>query len=139
MSQPFLTIGVCGGKVWTLRYKVHKFAARINQANELGTQAPGPRLMMVTTMYDSEDDDFGDDGFEDDNFDAGDFDDDVELVDCPECGEEVYEEAEQCPYCGNFIVRSQIGGSSAWSGRPLWWLILGLVGIGATIVALVGY
>ena len=30
-----------------------------------------------------------------------------EVVACPECGEEVYEDAEQCPLCGAYIV--QIG------------------------------
>lgn len=41
-----------------------------------------------------------------DDDDEEDWKDDKELAyyPCPECGEDVYEEAEQCPYCGMYIV-----------------------------------
>ena len=61
-------------------------------------------------------------------------DDDAETVPCPECGEEVYEEAEQCPYCGQYIVHS--GRGYVWSGRPTWWIVLGILGILAVIFGL---
>jgi hypothetical protein len=32
-------------------------------------------------------------------------DDDAETIPCPYCRRPVYEEAEQCPYCSNYISR----------------------------------
>jgi hypothetical protein len=57
----------------------------------------------------------------------------VDLVPCPACGAEIYEDAEQCPKCGQYIVPD----TRAWSGKPLWWMLLGLVGIAAVIYTLV--
>ena len=51
----------------------------------------------------------------------------------PACGAEVYEDAERCPHCGEYIVRRL----QNWEGRPWWWVVLGLLGIGAVIWALV--
>jgi predicted RNA-binding Zn-ribbon protein involved in translation (DUF1610 family) len=63
-----------------------------------------------------------------------DLDDDGEtaVLPCPACGAEVYEDAERCPRCGEYIVRRLRG----WEGRPWWWVPLGLLGIGAVIWAL---
>jgi len=33
-------------------------------------------------------------------------DDEVEVVACPHCGAEIYEEAEQCPVCEQYVTRS---------------------------------
>lgn len=74
------------------------------------------------------DEDRDDEPFEDEVDDSWD-DDDVDLVACPQCGADVYEEAERCPYCGSYIVRS----SSLWQNKPWWWVALGLVGIMAVI------
>lgn len=63
-------------------------------------------------------------------------DDEASLtIPCPTCREEIYEEAEQCPYCGNYVVRT----STAWEGRPPWWILLGALGIVATIIALAAW
>ncbi|MEX2142099.1 MAG: hypothetical protein WD894_22725 [Pirellulales bacterium] len=51
---------------------------------------------------------------------------------CPRCGADVYEDAEQCPRCGEWITAE----TSPWSGRSLWWVILGVLGILALIWAL---
>ncbi|HVA46671.1 MAG TPA: zinc-ribbon domain-containing protein [Pirellulales bacterium] len=59
-------------------------------------------------------------------------DDSSELVRCPSCREEIYEDAEQCPYCGEYVVHS----ASGLSGRPLWFCALGLLGVVATIIFL---
>ena len=59
-------------------------------------------------------------------------DDQSETVPCPECGAEVYEDAVQCPVCGTYLSAE----SSPWHGRPIWWILLGLVGTGALIYAL---
>ncbi len=59
-------------------------------------------------------------------------DDEPALVDCPECGGAIYEEAEQCPLCGAYVIHR----SSLWTGRSLWWIVLGLLGIAAVILVL---
>lgn len=43
-------------------------------------------------------------------------DDDLEMIDCAACGESIYEEAESCHHCGEFVVR----GSSFLSKRKPW-------------------
>lgn len=61
----------------------------------------------------------------------GNFDDDTaETLPCPECGAEIYEESEQCPACGAYITFN----NSIWLGKPVWWIILGLLGIVATVL-----
>lgn len=63
-----------------------------------------------------------------------DLDDAAETLPCPHCGTEIYEEAEQCPVCGNYVTF----GTSIWSGRPIWWIALALVGLVATVLVLAG-
>lgn len=60
-------------------------------------------------------------------------DPDSDIVPCPHCGAEVYEDAPRCPDCGDFIVL----GGSAWSGRPAWWVLLAILGFLATLVTLI--
>lgn len=60
-------------------------------------------------------------------------DDLTETVACPACGAEVYEDAVRCPECGEYITHD----TRAWSGRPAWWIILGLLGILAVIAMLI--
>lgn len=62
-------------------------------------------------------------------------DDETDVLPCPACGAEVYEEAERCPACGAEIVRRL----RAWEGRPRWWIVLGLLGIGAVIYLLLPF
>lgn len=79
------------------------------------------------------DDDAWSDG-PDDEYETYD-DDDVTLTDpCPECGAEVYEDTPRCPACGSYITHQ----SNVWSGRPTWWILLGLIGVVATILVLAG-
>jgi len=69
------------------------------------------------------------DEYRDDDLDQ--YDDDFsETLPCPNCGKEIYEDAERCPYCGEYVVFT----NSQWVGRPLWWILLGILGILATIV-----
>jgi hypothetical protein len=58
--------------------------------------------------------------------------DESDVVTCPNCGAEVYEDAEQCPACGEWITRS----THPLSGRSWWFVALGLVGVAATIASL---
>ena len=60
----------------------------------------------------------------DDPSDSDDFVDDettTRTVPCPGCGRDVYEDAERCPSCGDFVSRS-----SGSSHQPLW-IIAGVV------------
>jgi hypothetical protein len=73
-------------------------------------------------------DDFDDDEGDDDDFDG----DEGELLPCPECGADIYEESQQCPYCGSYVTFS----THPFTGRAWWWVALGLLGIIAMIVML---
>lgn len=57
----------------------------------------------------------------------------TDTVVCQHCGADVYEDANQCPACGMYLLAD----TRVWSGRPLWWVVLGLLGILAGILALV--
>ena len=54
---------------------------------------------------------------------------------CPSCGAAIYEDAEQCPACGDYVVFSD----SAISGWPWWFVALGLVGVVAVVLAVSGF
>ena len=78
-----------------------------------------------------------------DDWDEGEWDDEDWLDDddgetltipCPHCRADIYEDAEQCPHCGEYVERRST--STVWSGRPVWWILLGGLGIIATIIAL---
>jgi len=70
----------------------------------------------------------------DDDVDTWDDDSPPVVLPCPNCGVEVYEEAEQCPSCGEWIVAA----TGALAGRPTWWIVLGVAGIVATLAWLSG-
>jgi len=79
----------------------------------------------MNRQYDSDelwDDDYPDD--EDDDSSC--------VIACPSCGGEVYDDAEQCPHCGDYITAD----TNPWSGRSLWWIALALAGIAATVIVL---
>ncbi len=59
-------------------------------------------------------------------------DEQAETLPCPECGADVYEDADQCPVCGHYILRD----THIWSGRPGWWIALAVLGIIAMVLAL---
>ena len=61
-------------------------------------------------------------------------DDATETLACPHCGAEVYEDAEYCPVCDNYIT-PDANARSAW---PLWWILLGLAGVVAAAMVLAG-
>ena len=35
--------------------------------------------------------------------------DDDYTVDCPNCGEPIYEDVPQCPYCGHYVTSADFG------------------------------
>jgi hypothetical protein len=61
-------------------------------------------------------------------------DDSAETVPCPSCGADIYEEAEQCPECGEYVVRD----NSVLGGKPRWYIVLALLGILAVVAVLSG-
>ncbi len=66
--------------------------------------------------------------------DADPYDEDsTDTVTCPECGADVYEDADVCPVCGEFLIPD----TRPWSGKPTWWIVLGILGVIATAAALV--
>jgi uncharacterized paraquat-inducible protein A len=60
---------------------------------------------------------------EDDDLDDPDAADDEsdETVPCPHCRRPVYEDAERCPACGQYLSREDA------PRRLAWWLVLGVV------------
>ncbi|QDU63745.1 hypothetical protein Pan216_46260 [Planctomycetes bacterium Pan216] len=73
--------------------------------------------------------------FEDREYPEPDNEDDDDLitqtVTCPSCGREVYEDAEQCPICGDYITP---GSSSVFAGKPIWFVVIAILGIIAFIL-----
>ena len=57
----------------------------------------------------------------------------ADTLTCPACGADVYEDADQCPACGEFILPD----THFWSDRPVWWVVLGVLGIIALAAALI--
>ena len=87
--------------------------------------------MNEDSRYDEFDDEFDDGSSDERDFDD---DDESELLPCPNCGAEVYEDALRCPVCGDYITF----GTNVWSGRYWWWIVLGLLGLAAVMLALSG-
>lgn len=81
------------------------------------------------------DDELDEREFPDDDVDMEDDGDDEETItrECPRCGADIYEDAEQCPLCGTWINPD----TSAWSGRAWWFVLLGIAGIIALLWVLV--
>ena len=84
-------------------------------------------------MFDDDDD--NNDEPDDEYPDEADSDDETATARCPQCGAEVYEDAEYCPACDSYITP----GDNALSNKPLWWILLGLAGIVAALLALTGF
>lgn len=59
----------------------------------------------------------------------------VDVVRCPSCGAEIYEDAEQCPECGDYVIH---GNSAPWQGKPGWYAALAVLGILAVLLVLSG-
>lgn len=60
-------------------------------------------------------------------------DDPSQTLPCPSCHAEIYEDAEQCPICGNYITRE-------YSLRGVWWwTALVLLILAGLVVLLTGH
>ncbi|MFO0954309.1 MAG: zinc-ribbon domain-containing protein [Isosphaeraceae bacterium] len=49
-------------------------------------------------------------------------DDDDPTAPCPNCGRDIYDDAEWCPHCGKYLSREEFGSSK----RP-WWFVASVV------------
>ncbi len=76
--------------------------------------------------YDEYDEDFDDD-FDVDEGDVDESDDEATIA-CPYCGDEMYEDAPQCPHCGQYITAED----GHREPKP-WWIVAGVI---ACLVAL---
>jgi endogenous inhibitor of DNA gyrase (YacG/DUF329 family) len=45
--------------------------------------------------------------------------DDTDTVPCPQCGRDVYEDAERCPSCGLYLTREEGPLRQSWTFRIL--------------------
>ena len=73
------------------------------------------------------------DDYDTDEYEDDDYDESSELRPCPVCGAEIYEDSLRCPVCGNYITFKAAG---PWSGKPVWWIVLGVLGSIAVVVSL---
>jgi rRNA maturation protein Nop10 len=48
-------------------------------------------------------------------------DDEDATIPCPHCGADVYDDAEQCPACGQYLLDAD----APAAGRP-WWIVIGV-------------
>lgn len=65
-----------------------------------------------------------------DQFDEFGHDDDFgesATIDCPQCGETIYEDSEQCPFCQEYILSAQSARHSPWIQIVVWILVALLV------------
>ncbi len=66
---------------------------------------------------------------EDDLIDDHD-EDEADVLPCPSCGQMVYEDSDQCPYCGDWII--------PLSGQPRWTRLVGAMLVVALLLGLIG-
>jgi hypothetical protein len=67
-----------------------------------------------------------------DEYDSDDDWDNTHVLPCPRCGAEIAEDSVRCPICGDYVTF----GSRVWDGKSWWWILLGLLGIAATVLSL---
>jgi hypothetical protein len=83
------------------------------------------------TWFEDADDELTDDEYPDQDS----MDDDLsQTAPCTNCGAEIYEDSVRCPVCGTYVT----GDTNPWVGRPKWWILLGVLGVVAAVVALAG-
>jgi hypothetical protein len=73
--------------------------------------------------------------YELDDDDAEDCRDEPAVISCPDCGEEAFDDAEQCPGCGTWFTRDR----RALTDRPSGFVVLGFVGVVLAIVTWIAW
>ena len=76
-------------------------------------------------MYDA-DEGYADEGYDDDYLDEDD-DAAADTIDCPYCGESIFDDAPSCPHCGNYITDEDLPArpKPAWFVVAAWLCLLG--------------
>lgn len=74
-----------------------------------------------------------DEDWDDDYEDAPDDSEEADTIPCPNCGAEIYEESPRCPICGEYVVSNS---RRVWSGKPVWYIVLALLGIAAVCLVM---
>ena len=79
---------------------------------------------------------------DDDDSLEGDFDDSSESTyPCPGCGRQIYEEADACPYCGEYVADDDVYRSQPqpwWIKLVVWLLIFSLLA-GVLLAGILGW
>lgn len=78
------------------------------------------RTSTTRDENDDGDDDWDEDWDDDFDGDAEDFDEEP-TIPCPDCGREIYEDAQRCPACGRYI-----SAEDAPPARKPWWILVGV-------------
>lgn len=94
--------------------------------------------MIVPAMAYRDDESEGDEAYLDQREDPDESDvgggEESETLPCPFCGKPVYESADVCPHCRNFVSFAEV------SGRRPWWVIAAVVALlVATLLCVVRY
>ena len=50
-------------------------------------------------------------------------DSETDVRPCPNCGAEIYHDADRCPRCGQYVVPGR-GSGGGGKSLPLWWILL---------------
>ena len=78
--------------------------------------------MPRQSSWDDDDDDRDWSSGDDDHDPVDSDDDDASTYPCPACGRQIYEEADACPYCGEYL---NFGGTLGF--KYPWWVYAGAV------------
>ena len=103
---------------------------------------------MARTRYDEPDEDEGEGDWEPDadHYDPDDpetyppglYDDDgPPTVPCPHCGEEMFEDAEQCPECGQYVSKEDAPAAPGAGKSGAWWILV-LLALAAVLMWITG-
>jgi zinc-ribbon domain len=82
-----------------------------------------PRTHESDADWDDDESEWTPDEDNEDSEDWGNDDDDDNTVECPHCHAAVYEGAEQCPQCGNYLSEED----APREVKPLWIIVGGLL------------
>jgi predicted nucleic acid-binding Zn ribbon protein len=63
-----------------------------------------------------------------------DFGDSADLRPCPSCRKPIYDEAEVCPHCGNYV-----GEEKAKHRKPLWFVLAAIIIIATILLRWIGH
>lgn len=86
----------------------------------------------MTDDWDDDDYDFDDDYDDDEDFED---DDPYGWYECPLCGAQVYDGANLCPACDEYMTPVLVTRSDL---KPMWYIFLGMAGILAVLLTLSG-